>query len=235
MDVSPPRQVSAVPPEPVGTESSIAVLPALLLLKATRPGRYAREGHANLGVNPASPQTHGAGAILANGARIEEIHSDHVVLARDGQRVRLYVGGHSPADSPPSGSDLVMVGGADPPATALPSSTDELTDHIRVASVYREDAIPALEVYSTHRSNVIAALELEPGDRITGIDGEAITDSSAAIASLRRPTQGAALQVTVERSGRSQTLSLNGLILTAAQTPDEVYFDGLAAATAIAA
>lgn len=213
-----PGLVSAVQPEPGGTNSSVAVAPAPLILKGTRPGRNAREGHADLGVSPASPQTYRAGAILANGARIEEIYADHVVLARDGQRASLYVDGHAPADSPPSNSALAMVGGANRPAPALPSSTDELTDYIRVAPVYQGDAIHALEVYSTQSSNVFTTLGLEPGDRITDIDGEAVTDSAAALASLRRLTQGAALQVTLERGGRSQTIALNGLILTAARS-----------------
>lgn len=213
-----PGLVSAVQPEPGGTNSSVAVAPVPLILKGTRPGRNAREGHADLGVNPASPQTYRAGAILANGARIEEIYSDHVVLERNGQRARLYVDGHAPADSPTFDRALTMVGGTDRPAPAIANSTDELTDYIRVAPVYQGDAIHALELYSTQGSNVFAKLGLEPGDRITSIDGEVVTDSSAAIASLRRLTQGEALQVTVERGGRLQMISLNGLILTAARS-----------------
>jgi len=215
---TPPGMVGVVQPEPVGTDSSVAPSPVPLILKATRPGRNTREGHADLGVNPASPQTYRAGAILANGARIEEIYSDHVVLARDGQRVSLYVDGRAPVDSPPSDSVLLMVGGAKAPAPALPSSADELANYIRVAPVYQGDAVHALEVYSTQSSNVFTTLGLEPGDRITSVDGVAVTDSSAAIASLRRLTQGEALQVTVERGGRLQMISLNGLILTAARS-----------------
>lgn len=216
--VTPPGQVSVIEPEPVGTDSSVAVSPVPLILRGTRPGRNAREGHADLGVNPASAQTYRAGAILANGARIEEIHSDHIVLARDGQRAHLYVDGHAPADSSSSNGALLTVGGAAPPAPAKPDSSDELTNYIRVAPVYQGDAIRALEVYSNDRSNVFSTLGLEPGDRITGIDGEAVTESSAAIASLRRLTQGDAMQVTVERGGQLQTISLNGLILTAARS-----------------
>ena len=214
-----PGLVSAVQPEPVGTDSSVAVSQTPLFLKATRPGRNAREGHAELGVNPASPQTYRAGAILANGARLDEIYSDHVVLARDGQRVRLYVDGHAPTNSLTSDSALLAVGGANSTVAAHPNSKDELTDHIRVSPVFEGDFVRALEVYSTERSNIFKTLGLEPGDRITSIDGEAIADSAAAIASLRRLTQGAALQVTLERAGHTQTLSLNGLILTAAQQP----------------
>jgi hypothetical protein len=213
----PTAPVSAVQPEPVGTDSSAAVSPAPLILKATRPGRNSQEGYADLGVNPASPQTYQAGAVLANGARIEEVYSDYIELARDAQSVRLYVNGRALASSAPVDSALLMVGGADPTPPALPSSTDELSDHIRVAPVFQGDVVHALEVYATQHSNVFSALGLEPGDRITSIDGAAVTDSAAAIAALRQLTHGAALQVTVERGGQPQSIALNGLILTRAR------------------
>jgi type II secretion system protein C len=186
-----------------------------LILRGTRKGRNAREGYAELGVSSLSPQTYRAGAVLANGARIEEIYPDYIVLARGGQRVRLYVQGHEPRDDPRSSSPLLNVGGSDSRPPAIVNSQDELTDYIRVTPVYRDDAVHAIEVYANDRSGVFARLGLEPGDRITAIDGETVSDAAAAIASLRRLTRGEALQVTVERNGRLQILSLDGLIVTA--------------------
>jgi type II secretory pathway component PulC len=215
---TPPGQVSVVQPVPIGTDSSVSKSRVPLILKAVRRGRNAREGYAELGVNALSPQTYRAGALLANGARIEEIQPDYIVLERGGQRVRLYVDGHAPADAPSLNSALLMVGGADRSPPAFPNSADELTDYIRVTPVYQGDTVHALEVYANERSNVFRTLGLEPGDRITLINGEAVADSASAIASLRRLTQGEALQVTVERGGHPQTISLNGLILTAARS-----------------
>lgn len=214
---TPPGQVSVVQPEPVGTDSSVSKTRVPFILKAIRLGRNAREGYAELGVNPASPQTYRAGALLANGARIEEIYSEYIVLERDGQRVRLYVDGHAPPDHPSFDSALLMVGGADRPTPALPNSTDALTDYIRVTPVYRGEALQALEVYANERSDVFVKLGLEPGDRITAINGEALSDAASAIASLRRLTRGEALQITVQRRGRLETLSADGLIVTAAR------------------
>lgn len=204
----PAGQIGVVQPHPVGTDSSISKTRLPVILKAIRPGRNSREGYAELGVNPASPQTYRAGALLANGARIEEIYSDYIVLTRDGQRARLYIEGRAPPDDRSSDSALLMVGGADRPPPALANSTDELADYIRVTPVYRGDAVQALEVYANERSNVFARLGLEAGDRITAINGEALADAASAITSLRRLTQGEALQITVERRGRLQTFSL---------------------------
>jgi S1-C subfamily serine protease len=72
-------------------------------------------------------------------------------------------------------------------------------------------------VYANARSSVFAALGLEEGDRITAIDGLAVEDAAAAIASLRRLTEGAALTVRVERGGSAITLALDGAIVVAAR------------------
>jgi S1-C subfamily serine protease len=77
--------------------------------------------------------------------------------------------------------------------------------------------VHALEVYANARSVVFAALGLEPGDRITVIDDVPVTDATAAIASLRRLTEGAALTVRVERGGGVATLALDGGIVVAAR------------------
>jgi len=212
-----PQLANAVQPEPIGTDSSVAPSPARLVLTRTRLGRNANEGYAELGVNAASPQTYRAGAILANGARIEEIHADHVVLARDGQRQRIYMDGTAPAGHQLSDNALALVGGVKAQAAAIANSADELTNHIRVAPVYAGPVVRALKVYPTQHSTVFAGLGLEPGDHITAIDGRAVTDFAQAIASLRQLSGGVAVLVTIERNGRSTALSLDGLILTAAR------------------
>jgi hypothetical protein len=213
----PEGPTGVVQPRPEGTDSSVSPSPRRLILTATRPGRNTREGYADLGVDARSPQTYRAGARLANGARLEEILADHVVLERDGVRTRLYVQGREPAGASPPLAALVSVGGAPARVTAGADSTDPLTDEIRIAPIFEGDAVHALEVYANARSVVFAALGLEPGDRITVIDDVPVTDATAAIASLRRLTEGAALTVRVERGGGVATLALDGGIVVAAR------------------
>ena len=88
-------------------------VPKPLLLISTAPGRNPGEGTARIGTEPRNPQTYSGGAILANGARLAEIHSDHVVIERSGQRISLYVGKSA------TPSELSMVGGA----ASLPAAT----------------------------------------------------------------------------------------------------------------
>lgn len=212
--IVPTGPVAAVQPQPVGTDSSVSATRQPLILTEIRRGRNAREGYVNLGVNRLTPQTYRAGAVLANGARIEEIHSDYIILEKGGQRSKLYLETRKPLSQQSSTSSLLFVGGAEPAARAVASTHDALTDFIRVTPIYQGDAVRAIEVYSNERSNVFSSLGLEPGDRITSINGEAVKDAAGAIASLRRLTQGEAMQVTIERQGALQTLSLDGLVMT---------------------
>ncbi len=183
-----------------------------MVLESTQLGKNPQEGYALLGVSLASPQTYRAGAILANGARISSIYADYIELERDGQVAKLYVNGAQAADT---ASPLTQVGGQPPVPAAVANSADALTDVIRVTPMYRGREVQGLEVFANERSNIFAQLGLEPGDRITAIDGERITDSAAGIASLRRLTEGSALQVNVDRRGKPVFLSLDGALLAA--------------------
>lgn len=215
---APPQLVSAAQPQPVGTDSSVSITRQPLTLAAIRRGRNAREGYVDLGVNWNSPQTYRAGAILANGARIAEIYADYIVLEREDRRTKLYLIGRRPLDVPNSDSQLLFIGGAAAAPRAVASSRDALTDVMRVTPVYQGDSVHAIEVFANDRSDSFSRLGLEPGDRITSINGETVKDAASAIATLRRLTQGEAMQVTVERQGALQTLSLDGLVVRAARS-----------------
>jgi type II secretion system protein C len=207
--------ITIVQPEPIGTDSSISKDPMPLVLTGTRLGRNAREGYADIGVHALSPQTYKAGALLANGARLEEIYSDYVVLTRGAHRVRLYITGRSEPERPRSATDvaLLSVGGQAPTKVAVASSHDVLTDIMRASPVYDGDTLQALQLYSGTQSDAFTQLGLEPGDKVTAIEGVALKSPAEAMAQLRQLTEGAAMTVTIERGGKRQTLSLDGSAL----------------------
>jgi len=78
----------AIPTVSAGTDSSVSTVPQDLILTGTVLGRNFREGRAMIGVAPENPQTYAAGALLANGARLTEIHPGFVVLEHAGRSVR---------------------------------------------------------------------------------------------------------------------------------------------------
>jgi hypothetical protein len=210
--------VGVAPPAPTGNDSSISKVPLPLVLVSTRPGKNFNEGYAEIGVNARSPQTYIAGAVLANGARLAEIHPDFVLLQKDRQSVRLYLQGKGGADQPNSQQLQAMldVGGPDsapPPAQA--SSHDELTDYLRPTPVYDNGSIRGFQVYAGRNAEVFSQWGLQPGDVITAIQGGAATDPDAVIAALESLTQGAAVDVTVERNGRTVSMALDGAAIAA--------------------
>jgi hypothetical protein len=76
-----------------GTDSSVSNTPQRLILTGTVLGRNFKEGYAMLGVARENPQTYTAGALVANGAHLLEIHSNYVVLQRGERVARLYLDG----------------------------------------------------------------------------------------------------------------------------------------------
>lgn len=208
---APTGPISVVQPTPQGTDSSVSPRPLALHLTATRLGRNSREGYADIGVNVLSPQTYKAGAVLANGARLEEIYADHVVLERDQRHTPLYIDGRAaPAVADPTVSSMLTVGGVSPVPAAVADSRDALTQVMRIAPAFDGDRFQALVLYPAAQSDAFTRLGLEPGDRLVAINGIALKDSKTAIAELRQFSDGASLSVTIERGGKRQYLSLDG-------------------------
>jgi hypothetical protein len=209
--------VLVAPPAPTGNDSSVSPTPQRLVLVAARPGRNANEGTAQLGVDPSSPQTYVAGALLANGARLSEIYSDHVVLEKDGRTVRLGIAA-SPDGDPAAAGALLTVGGAQAARGVAPTpSSDGLTDYLRPSPVFEGSSLVGYQVYAGSHADTFAQLGLRDGDVIRAVDGAPVTDASTAIEQLESLTQGRAITASVLRAGQLVTISLDGAVITGSQ------------------
>lgn len=180
-----------------------------------------------MGTDADNPQTYVAGAILANGARLTEIHADHVALKRDGKILNVYVT-ESPGDTPTARSkgatELGMIGGSRAAATeALPLAQDRLSEVIRSMPYYENDALAGMQVFPGRQSAVFSQLGLRAGDVVIAQDGAVIADAAGAADNFRTLTEGVAMVVTVRRDSRTLTISLDGaLIVQATAKPDAV-------------
>ena len=120
-----------------------------LQLFGVKVGRSSAEGLAVLGAAEASSRTYVAGALLENGARLAELHSDHVVLTRAGRRYTLYMPqtGKSDALAGRPAPELTVggFGPAAPPLTS-PAVRDQmpfvLHPHMRVVKWWDSTSIP---------------------------------------------------------------------------------------------
>lgn len=201
--------VTVTPQRPLGNDSSVSSTPLPLILVRTQPGRNNREGFAQIGVNARSPQTYGAGAILANGARLTEVYPNYVVLERDGRSVRLYLHGQPQPDS--SGvTALLTVGGPPAPVPALVKSEDHLTAFLRPTPVFADGRLQGYSLQAGRNSAALETLGLKPGDVLTQINGSPVSSAADSLGALATLAQGAALSVVIEREGVSHALSLDG-------------------------
>lgn len=198
-----------------GTASSISAEPQPLFLVGTSPGRNKNEGTALIGVNPDNPQTYVGGAVLANGARLAEIHREYVVLARGASTAKLPLYRRN-APSPPPREALLMVGGASPSAPA-PSVQHVLTEYVRPSPVYQGETLRGYEVYPGRKAGVFTRLGLQPGDVITAIDSLPLSEPQQAMELFAQLTRGGAVTATIERKNQVQSIALDGALIIADQ------------------
>jgi general secretion pathway protein C len=210
----------------LGTDSSISKVPLRLHLMQTIPGVNAHSGRALLGVDPEHPQTYLAGAILENGSRLREIYPDHVVLVRGSERTSLFVE-HPGADPRQStGADsLAMVGEvAAPQAPETPRlSVEPVTDYLRAVPTYENGLVMGFQLYPGKQATLFRQWGLQPGDVLTALNGQPVSDPDQLMQTLRGLSEGApSLEATVQRNGDTVSVVLDGADvqrLAAASTP----------------
>jgi type II secretion system protein C len=201
-----------------GTDSSVSARPLPLYLVATSPGRNKNEGTARIGTSVDNPQTYTGGALLANGARLAEVHKDHVVLTRAGVSAELYLYQRDPRAKQRSSDSALLVVGAEPPREIVVQKVnDGLTDYMRPSPVYDGEVLRGYQVYPGNRSSVFARLGLEPGDVITSINDAPLNEPSQSMELFAQIMRGAAVVATVDRKNSSRRITLDGALISADQ------------------
>jgi type II secretion system protein C len=212
LPVLPPQ---AIPMASAGTDSSVSTVPRDLILTGIVLGRNFKEGRAMIGVARENPQTYAAGALLANGARLTEIHPRFVVLERAGRSARLYLDADArTAPKQHVANELLTVGGVPEKKPALVMSTEPVTDYLRPTPVYDDADLVGYQVYPGANAGVFAQLGLQPGDVIISINGAPIGDPGQGVTLLEQLVGGSELPVTVRRKDQLIDMTLNGTVIT---------------------
>jgi hypothetical protein len=205
-----------------GRDAVLPRTPQRLFLVSTSPGRSIGEGTARIGTDPEHPQTYVAGALLANGAQLTEIHPTYVVLERDGKKAELHLKGGK------RDSELAMLGGPPPvPSTKEVTTVDDrLSGVIRSMPVYQGDVLVGLEVYAGRNAGIFQQLGLRSGDIIVALDGAPVADPSDSLNLLRTLADGVAITATVRRQNTTTTVALDGTLLAATTQPPTAPLTG---------
>lgn len=209
-----PKPRAAIPPLSSTVRHPSSGKPHELILVRTLTGRSSADSRAFIGTDAANPQTYANGAILANGARITEIRSDHIVLARDGKLSKMYVGGSERAPAQEAAVvERETIRDAQP-AIISPQLTEEvLVGYIRPSPVYDGQTLRGYQVYRGRVSYVFSQMGLKNGDVVLSIDGAPLSDPNQAMSLFRQLASGQTVLATIERAGQRQSLRLDGSLI----------------------
>jgi type II secretion system protein C len=218
----PSKALGIAPPTPKGNDSSVSPVPLQLVLVGVQPGRTLTEGSAEIGVVRDSPQTYQAGALLENGARLAEIHTDYVLLQKGGHSGRLYLENVSTPGKVGDSALLAVGGPKEAPSPAKVTTREVLTDYLRPSPVYDGEILTGYQVYPGAKGAPFAQMGLQPGDVIVDLDGAPLSDPTTAWDLLRQLTEGTSLSATVKRHGTLEQITLDGgLILSAEEAKQQ--------------
>ncbi len=206
----------------LGTDASASKIPLRLLLVRTLPGQNIHAGQALLGTDRDHPQTYLAGAILENGARLDEIYRDHVVLVKGTHHVSLYLTATSTSESTGKADALTVVGGPTPAIESPHLSLEPVTDFLRPVPVYRNGVIAGFQVYPGSRASLFTKWGLQSGDVLTDLDGQPVSDADQLMDTLRSLLDGEALTATVQRAGTPVSIRLDGADVERLRTASNV-------------
>lgn len=198
-----------------GTQSSISPTPLPLYLLSTSPGRNFQDGTAQIGTNTANPQTYMAGALLANGATLAEIHPDYVVLKRGERTAKLSIFKLADNVAGKVADDLLTIGGAQKSQSSPATHHEVLTDYLRPSPVYDGETLRGYEVYPGQRSGIFAQLGLQAGDVITALNDLPFVDPAQAMQMFQQLIDGSAVIASIERKNKSERITLDGALIAA--------------------
>lgn len=167
-------------------------------------------GFAIVGENAANAKFYRVGTMINGGVRLHAVYVDRVVIDRNGSLETLVLPRGVPSNAPVPvarnvvtntvGENLRRI------ATSNPSALGEL---LRAQPVFANGVQKGYRIYPGRDRQQFARLGLQPGDLVTSINGASLDDPNRGGEILNTLVASSTAQVTVERNGASQQLSLD--------------------------
>lgn len=199
-----------------------------LVLVGTLAGPQPEQGLAILGESPQAAKVYMVGATLPGGVKLHSVYPDRVVLDRGGALETLPL-----PRQVASGTNFQMpvaattAPAAEPPLAEsvqrlIESGPEVVGEMIRPMPDFANGQLRGFRVYPGRDRRMFAKLGLQPGDLVTQINGVPLTDAQRGMEILRALGNAGQANVTVERGGNVQQLSVNASQLAAAEAESRI-------------
>lgn len=157
------------------------------------------------------------GDTVTGGATISAIYPDRVILKRGGgyETLRLVHTSASQVNHGSAGGTNTTLGSAirnhdyGKARDLLLQHPNEVSRIMRVQPAYRNGQLQGYRVYPGTRRTLFLDLGLRPGDLVTSINGVKLDNPHKALSLLQQVKQANKLNVTVNRLGKTENLTLS--------------------------
>lgn len=197
-----------------------------LILAGTLAVSDPRQGLAIVGETAQGGKLYAVGAMLPGGVKLHEVYTDRVVLERDGALEMLPLPRQFSANGRP-GPALSPPGNAGEPALAdsvqklIAQGPEVIGEVLRPMPMYANGQLKGFRVYAGRDRQKFAKLGLKANDLVTQINGVPLTDAQRGMEILRTLGNAGSAQITVERGGATQQLSVDASTVAGLSQPSD--------------
>jgi general secretion pathway protein C len=180
-----------------------------LVLAGTMALDDPQAGFAIVGENAASAKFYRVGATLNGNVRLHSVYADRVIIDRNGvlETLLLPRGAPSTAPAPVIRASTASIG--DNLRRVVASNPGALGELLRAQPVFSNGVQKGYRVYPGRDRQQFTRLGLQPGDLVTSINGSTLDDANRGAEILATLTSSTSAQITVERNGVNQSLTLD--------------------------
>lgn len=181
-----------------------------LLLAGTMAMTEPKEGFAIIGESATTAKFHRVGASINGSVRLHSVYSDRIVIDNSGTLEIVKLPRGLPTTlPPPSTAGLNITTPGDTLRKMVTANPNVLGDLFRAQPVLVNGAQKGYRIYPGRDREQFARLGLQSGDLVTSVNGSALDDIRRGTEILNSLTASTTAQITVERNGVSQSLSLD--------------------------
>ncbi len=203
-----------------------------LVLSGTIASSDPAKGFAFIGESAAAAKFLKVGEQVGGAARLHSVYPDRVMLDRGGRLEALLL--------PRPGSGLV--GARPPPAFAANPPSSRFAENVRriaetnpaaFSEIVRpqpfmaQGVMQGFRVYPGRNRQQFAKLGLQPGDLVKAINGTPLDDPQRSGEIFNTLSASDRAQITIERNGQVQTISLNTSQITLPEVDDTTHQTGM--------